>query len=474
MNDVSYDLVVIGGGPGGYVCAIRAAQLGLNVACIESRGALGGTCLNVGCIPSKALLHSSHLFEDANKKFASHGINLGSVNLDLKKMMSRKDKVVSQNVQGIEFLFKKNKVQYIKGRASFGSLPNGQFEINISDTKGKKANTISSKYVVIATGSESSSLKGVEIDEERIVTSTGALSLKKVPKTMTIIGGGVIGLEMGSVWRRLGAEVTVIEYLDHILPPLDSEIRQNMQKILTKQGISFQLGTKVNQVSLEKEKVRIDTESTHDGSLQSSLADVVMLSIGRSPVTSGLGLEDIGVSLAKNGFINVDNSYQTSKPGIYAIGDVIGGMMLAHKAEDEGVCVAEIISGRKSHVNYKAIASVVYTDPEVASIGMTEEEVIKNNIDYNIGKFPFSANSRARANGTSDGFVKLIADKTTDTLLGCHIIGPAAGDLIMEIAVGIEFSTSTEDIARTSHAHPQLGEAIKEAALAIEGRAIHI
>ena len=474
MSNVVYDLVVIGGGPGGYVCAIRAAQLGLKVACIESRGSLGGTCLNVGCIPSKALLHSSHLFEEANKSFASHGINLGNVDLDLSKMMSRKDKVVSQNVQGIEFLFKKNKVQYIKGKASFSSSSTSPIEIFVSNNKGKKVSTIQSKYVVIATGSESASLKGVEIDEERIVSSTGALSLKKVPKSMTIIGGGVIGLEMGSVWRRLGAEVTIIEYLDYILPPLDSEIRLNMQKILTKQGLRFKLATKVNQLVLEKEMVRIDSETTKDGTLESSFSDVVMLSIGRSPVTSGLGLKEIGISVSKDGFIEVDNSYQTSKPGIYAIGDVIGGMMLAHKAEDEGVCVAEIISGRKSHVNYNAIASVVYTDPEVASIGMTEEEAIKRNIDYNIGKFPFSANSRARANGASDGFVKLIADKKTDTLLGCHIIGPAAGDLIMEIAVGIEFSTSTEDIARTSHAHPQLGEAIKEAALAVEGRAIHI
>ena len=474
MSNVVYDLVVIGGGPGGYVCAIRAAQLGLKVACIESRGSLGGTCLNVGCIPSKALLHSSHLFEQANKSFASHGISLGNVDLDLSKMMSRKDKVVSQNVQGIEFLFKKNKVQYIKGKASFSSSSTNPIEIFISNNKGKKVSTIQSKYVVIATGSESASLKGVKIDEERIVSSTGALSLKKVPKSMTIIGGGVIGLEMGSVWRRLGAEVTIIEYLDYILPPLDSEIRLNMQKILTKQGLRFKLATKVNQLVLEKEMVRIDSETTKDGTLESSFSDVVMLSIGRSPVTSGLGLKEIGISVSKDGFIEVDNSYQTSKPGIYAIGDVIGGMMLAHKAEDEGVCVAEIISGRKSHVNYNAIASVVYTDPEVASIGMTEEEAIKRNIDYNIGKFPFSANSRARANGASDGFVKLIADKKTDTLLGCHIIGPAAGDLIMEIAVGIEFSTSTEDIARTSHAHPQLGEAIKEAALAVEGRAIHI
>ena len=469
-----FQATIIGGGPGGYVCAIRAAQLGLKVACIESRGSLGGTCLNVGCIPSKALLHSSHLFEEANKSFESHGINLGNVDLDLSKMMSRKDKVVSQNVQGIEFLFKKNKVQYIKGKASFSSSSTSPIEIFVSNNKGKKVSTIQSKYVVIATGSESASLKGVEIDEERIVSSTGALSLKKVPKSMTIIGGGVIGLEMGSVWRRLGAEVTIIEYLDYILPPLDSEIRLNMQKILTKQGLRFKLATKVNQLVLEKEMVRIDSETTKDGTLESSFSDVVMLSIGRSPVTSGLGLKEIGISVSKDGFIEVDNSYQTSKPGIYAIGDVIGGMMLAHKAEDEGVCVAEIISGRKSHVNYNAIASVVYTDPEVASIGMTEEEAIKRNIDYNIGKFPFSANSRARANGASDGFVKLIADKKTDTLLGCHIIGPAAGDLIMEIAVGIEFSTSTEDIARTSHAHPQLGEAIKEAALAVEGRAIHI
>ncbi len=474
MSNVVYDLVVIGGGPGGYVCAIRAAQLGLKVACIESRGSLGGTCLNVGCIPSKALLHSSHLFEEANKSFASHGINLGNVDLDLSKMMSRKDKVVSQNVQGIEFLFKKNKVQYIKGKASFSSSSTSPIEIFVSNNKGKKVSTIQSKYVVIATGSESASLKGVEIDEERIVSSTGALSLKKVPKSMTIIGGGVIGLEMGSVWRRLGTEVTIIEYLDYILPPLDSEIRLNMQKILTKQGLIFKLATKVNQVVLEKEMVRIDSETTKEGALESSFSDVVMVSIGRSPVTSDLGLKEIGISISKNGFIEVDNSYQTSKSGIYAIGDVIGGMMLAHKAEDEGVCVAEIISGRKSHVNYNAIASVVYTDPEVASIGMTEEETIKRNIDYNIGKFPFSANSRARANGASDGFVKLIADKKTDKLLGCHIIGPAAGDLIMEIAVGIEFSTSAEDIARTSHAHPQLGEAIKEAALAVEGRAIHI
>jgi dihydrolipoamide dehydrogenase len=477
MSASPYDVIIIGGGPGGYVCAIRAAQLGLKTACVESRGALGGTCLNVGCIPSKALLQSSHLYEEANHHFAGHGIKVGDLKLDLKTMMARKDDVVSQNTQGIEFLFKKNKVDYLKGHGSITKAAMGAHEVTVTPEKGK-ADTYTTKNVVIATGSDVTPLPGVEIDEKKIVSSTGALELTKVPKSMVVIGAGVIGLEMGSVWRRLGAEVTVVEYLDFILPPMDAEVRKQMQRILEKQGLVFKLGSKVTGAKATKTGVSLTVEPAHgnkEGGEEETLkADVVLVSIGRRPFTDGLGLDGIGIPVTKHGFVEVDDHFQTNVEGIFAIGDVIGGMMLAHKAEDEGVMVAESLTGQTPHINYDAIASVVYTWPEVAGVGKTEEQLKDAGIKYKSGKFPFTANSRARANGDTDGFVKILADAESDELLGCHIIGPAAGDLIMEVSVGMEFTASAEDIARTCHAHPQLGEAVKEAALAVHKRPIHM
>ncbi|MDG2242764.1 MAG: dihydrolipoyl dehydrogenase [Rhodospirillaceae bacterium] len=474
MSDSSYDVIVIGGGPGGYVCAIRAAQLGLKTACVESRGALGGTCLNVGCIPSKALLQSSHLYEEANEHFADHGIKFVDVKLDLKKMMARKDDVVTQLTQGIEFLFKKNKVDYLKGKGSITKSELGAHEVTVKlDGKGK-AQQITAKNVVIATGSEVTPLPGVEIDEKTIVSSTGALDLKEVPKSMIVIGAGVIGLEMGSVWRRLGADVTVVEYLDFILPPMDAEVRRNMQRILEKQGIKFKLGCKVTGVKAAKSGATVSVEPAAGGKAEDIKANVVLVAIGRRPFTDGLGLDKAGVKVSDRGFVEVDDHFQTNVEGIFAIGDVIGGMMLAHKAEDEGVVVAESLTGLTPHINYDTIASVVYTWPEVAAVGKTEEQLKDAGVKYKFGKFPFTANSRARANGDTDGFVKILADAESDELLGCHIIGPAAGDLIMELSVGMEFTTSAEDIGRTCHAHPQLGEAVKEAALAVHKRSIHM
>ena len=481
MSD-SYDVIVIGGGPGGYVCAIRCAQLGLKTACVESRGALGGTCLNVGCIPSKALLQSSHLYEEANHHLVNHGIKVGDLKLDLKTMMARKDDVVAQNTQGIEFLFKKNKVDYLKGHGAITKAALGAHEITVklasNNGKGGKAETYTAKNVVIATGSDVTPLPGVDIDEKQIVSSTGALELSKVPKSMVVIGAGVIGLEMGSVWRRLGAEVTVVEFLDYILPPMDAEVRKQMQRILEKQGLEFKLGSKVTGAKANKSGVTLTVEPASGdkggGEEETLKADVVLVSIGRRPFTDGLGLDKIGIETDKHGFVSVDDHFQTNVEGIFAIGDVIGGMMLAHKAEDEGVVVAESLAGLTPHINYDAIASVVYTWPEVAGVGKTEEQLKDAGVKYKSGKFPFSANSRARANGDTDGFVKILADAETDELLGCHIIGALAGDLIMEISVGMEFTTSAEDIARTCHAHPQLGEAVKEAALAVDKRPIHM
>ena len=469
----TFDVIVIGGGPGGYVCAIRAAQLGLKTACVENRGALGGTCLNVGCIPSKALLQSSHLFEEANHSFAAHGIKVSKVELDLPTMMARKVDVVKQNTTGIEFLFKKNKVTYIKGTGKIAKAARGAHEIAVRTLDGKDE-TYTAKYVVIATGSETTPLPGVAIDEKQIVTSTGALELTKVPKTMVVIGAGVIGLEMGSVWRRLGAEVTVVEFLDVILPPMDGEVRKQMQRILEKQGMKFRLGTKVTKAEPGKAGVKLTLEPAKGGAAETLDAEVVLVSIGRRPYTAGLGLAEAGVIMTNRGFVQADENFQTNVEGIFAIGDVIGGQMLAHKAEDEGVACAEILSGHTAHINYDAIAGVVYTWPEVAGIGKTEEQLKEAGIAYNSGKFPFSANSRARANGDTDGFVKILADAATDRVLGCHIIGPEAGDLIMEVALGMEFGAAAEDIARTCHAHPQLGEAVKEAALNVAKRAIHI
>jgi len=474
MADSSYDVIVIGGGPGGYVCAIRAAQLGLKTACVESRGSLGGTCLNVGCIPSKALLQSSHLFEEANLHFADHGIKVGDVKLDLKTMMARKDDVVGKTTQGIEFLFKKNKIDYLQGKGSITKTALGAHEITVKPDGKGKAQTYTAKNVVIATGSEVTPLPGVEIDEKKIVSSTGALELSKVPKSMVVIGAGVIGLEMGSVWRRLGSDVTVVEYLDFILPPMDAEVRKQMQRILEKQGMKFKLGAKVTEAKAGKSDVTVKVEPAAGGKAETLKADVVLVAIGRRPFTQGLGLDKAGVKLSDRGFVEVDDHYQTNVEGIFAVGDVIGGMMLAHKAEDEGVVVAESLSGLTPHINYNAIASVVYTWPEVAGVGKSEEQLKDAGTKYKSGKFPFSANARARANGDTDGFVKILADAETDELLGCHIIGPAAGDLIMEISVGMEFTASAEDIARTCHAHPQLGEAIKEAALAVDKRPIHM
>ncbi|MBD24893.1 MAG: dihydrolipoyl dehydrogenase [Candidatus Marinimicrobia bacterium] len=472
MSD-TFDVIVIGGGPGGYVCALRAAQLGLKAACVESRGALGGTCTNVGCIPSKALLQSSHLFDEANHSFSGHGIKVGKIGIDLPTMLARKDQVVDQNRQGIEFLLKKNKVTYIKGFGRISKVKTSSHEITVKEDGGKDTTYIA-KYIVLATGSEVTPLRGIKVDEKQIVSSTGALKLNEVPESMVVIGAGVIGLEMGSVWRRLGSSVTVVEFLDFILPPMDGEVRKQMQRILEKQGIKFKLGHKVTEAKAGKDGVLLKVEPAKGGAADTLKADTVLLAIGRRPYIDGLGLKEAGVKVTDNGFVETDQNYQTNIEGIFAIGDVIGGQMLAHKAEDEGVACAEILAGQPGHVNYEAIASVVYTWPEAAGVGKTEEELREDGIAYKVGKFPFTANGRARCNGDTNGFAKILADEKTDRVLGCHIVGAEAGDLIMEIAVGMEFGASSEDIARTCHAHPQLGEVIKEAALAADGRALHI
>ena len=461
-----YDLVVIGGGPGGYVAAIRASQLGMKVACVEMRGTLGGTCLNVGCIPSKHLLHASHAFHEAKHGFAKLGVVTKGVALDLNQMMSSKNEVVSGLTQGIEFLFKKNKVDYVQGRGEIL----GPGKVKVALDKGERI--LDTKHILIATGSESTPLPGVVVDEKKIVTSTGALDLKKVPKKLVVIGGGVIGLEMGVVWRRLGAEVEVIEFLDKILPTMDAELSKTMQRTLKKQGFSFRLGTKVTGAKTTRSGVNLTVEPAKGGKVEQVEADVVLVSIGRRPYTRGLGLEKVGVETDR-GKIKINSHYQTNVAGIWAIGDVVDGPMLAHKAEDEGVVAVELMSGQAGHIDYDCIPSVVYTDPEVASVGRTEEELKAQGLDYKVGKFPFQANSRARASGGGDGFVKILADSDTDQVLGAHIIGPDAGTLIAEIALGMEFGASSEDIARTCHAHPTLNEAVKEAALAVEGRQIH-
>tara|TARA_R110000787_G_scaffold16622_33_gene51092 strand:- start:2616 stop:4037 length:1422 start_codon:yes stop_codon:yes gene_type:complete len=472
MSD-TYDVVIIGGGPGGYVCAIKAAQLGLKTACVEMRGALGGTCLNVGCIPSKALLHSSHLYESAQHEFAEHGIEVGSPKVDLDKMLARKDKVVVDLTSGIEFLFKKNKVDYFKGRGSIESATSVRVE-KVKGLDGSEDKTLSTKNIVIATGSESTPLKGVDVDEKQIVSSTGALSLKKVPKKLAVIGAGVIGLEMGSVWRRLGAEVTVIEFLDRILPGMDGELAKQSQRILGKQGINFKLGTKVTGAKKTKTAVTLTMEPVKGGDAEEFKADVVLVAIGRRPYTEGLGLEKVGVKLDDRGRVAVDEYFQTEVEGIFAIGDAIVGPMLAHKAEEDGVAIAEMLAGEAGHVDYDKVPGVVYTTPEIASVGKTEEALKEAGIDYAVGKFPFSANSRARAVSDTAGFVKILTDKKTDTVLGVHIVGPLAGDLIAEAVMALEFGASAEDIARISHAHPQMGESVKEAAMAAwTGKAIH-
>ena len=470
MSDTQYDLVVIGGGPGGYVAAIRAAQLGLKVACVEKRGALGGTCLNVGCIPSKALLHSSEKFEEAGHGLAVHGVETGAVTLNLKAMLERKDKVVSDNVKGIEFLFKKNKIDYIRGAGSLA----GAGTVAVAPSGGGAAQTLSAKSIVLATGSDVMPLPGVAIDEKTIVSSTGALALGKVPKHLVVVGGGVIGLELGSVWRRLGARVTVVEFLDRILPGMDGEIAKNFQRILKKQGFEFKLGAKVTGAKTGKSGVTLTVEPTKGGAAETIEGDVVLVAIGRRPYTEGLGLDKAGVEVDARGFIKIDGHFRTTAPGIYAIGDCVPGPMLAHKAEDEGVACAEGIAGKPGHVNYDAIPGIVYTWPEVAAVGKTEEQLKEAGIAYKSGKFPFSANGRARAMEATDGFVKILADAATDRILGAHIIGPEAGTLIHEVVTAMEFGGSAEDLARICHGHPTLAEAIKEAALAVDGRTIHI
>jgi len=465
----AFDVIIIGGGPGGYVCAIRAAQLGMKVACVEKRATLGGTCLNVGCIPSKALLQSSEEFHHATHALADHGVLVNGVKLDLARMQARKAEVVGANVKGIEFLFKKNKVTWLQGAGRIAEAPtSGLGKVDVDGT------VYETKHIVIATGSESIPLPDVEVDEQSIVTSTGALELDAVPGHMVVIGGGVIGLELGSVWRRLGAEVTVVEFLDRITPTMDGEISKHFQRILAKQGIKFRLSTKVAAATKLDRGVSLTLEPNHGGATEELRADIVLLAIGRRPFTAGLGLTEAGVALDERGRIRTDAHYATNVPGIHAIGDVITGPMLAHKAEEEGVALAELLAGQAGHVNYSVIPSIVYTDPEAAAIGQTEEELKAANIAYNIGKFPFTANGRARAMGSMEGFVKILADKTTDKILGAHIIGPDAGTLIAEIATAMEFGASAEDVARTCHAHPSLNEAVKEAALAVAGRALHI
>ena len=459
MSD--YDVVIIGGGPGGYVCAIRAAQLGLKVACVEGRGALGGTCLNVGCIPSKALLHASELVHESNHTFDKMGISIGEATVDMPKMLDYKDGVIKSNTDGIEFLFKKNKVDYVKGWGKITAAG----EVTVGDQ------VLKTKNIVIATGSEPASLPGVEVDEERIVTSTGALDLQQIPKRLVVIGAGVIGLELGSVWGRLGSEITVVEFLDEITPGQDAEVQRNFQKILAKQGFNFILGAAVQ--SVEKgAALTVHYKTRKDEADHTLEADVVLVATGRRPYTEGLGLEEIGIE-TERGMVKTDAHWQTNVPGIYAIGDVIAGPMLAHKAEDEGMAIAVHIAGRHGHVNYDVIPGVIYTAPEVASVGKTEQQLKADGHAYKVGKFGFMANGRAKANFVTDGFVKILADKATDRILGAHIIGPAAGDLIHEICVAMEFGGSAEDLAMTCHAHPTYSEAVREAALACGDGPIH-
>ena len=458
----SYDLIVIGSGPGGYVCAIRAAQLGMKVACVEGRETLGGTCLNVGCIPSKALLHASHQLHEAEHNFAKMGLKGKTPSVDWKQMLAYKDEVIDGNTKGIEFLFKKNKVDWIKGWASIPAA--GKVKVG-SDTH-------EAKNIVIATGSEVSTLPGVEIDEKTVVSSTGALELGKIPKDLIVIGAGVIGLELGSVYARLGANVQVIEFLNAITPGMDAEVQKTFQRTLKKQGLGFTMGAAVQSVAVKNNKATVTYKLNKDDSEHTLTADTVLVATGRRPFTDGLGLADLGVEMETRGQIKT-NGYATNIPGLYAIGDAITGPMLAHKAEDEGIAVAEILAGQKPHINYNIIPGVIYTHPEVANVGQTEEELKKEGRAYKVGKFSFMGNGRAKANFAADGFVKILADKTTDRILGAHIIGPMAGDLIHEICVAMEFGAAAEDLARTCHAHPTYSEAVREAALACGDGAIH-
>ncbi|MGO4716460.1 dihydrolipoyl dehydrogenase [Bradyrhizobium sp. 2TAF24] len=465
----SYDLIVIGTGPGGYVCAIRAAQLGLKVAVVEKNPTLGGTCLNVGCMPSKALLHASELFEETEHSFAKMGIGVSKPKLDLPAMMNFKQEGIDGNVKGVDFLMKKNKIDVLRGTGRI--LGAGKVEVRAADGK---AETHDTRNIVIATGSDVTRLKGIEIDEKRVVSSTGALSLDKVPEKLLVIGAGVIGLELGSVWRRLGAKVTVVEFLDRILPGMDGEIAKQFQRILEKQGVSFKLGAKVTGVDASGKTLKAQVEAAAGGSPETIETDVVLVAVGRVPYTEGLGLKEAGVALDNRGRVQTDAHLATSVPGIYAIGDVIAGPMLAHKAEDEGVAVAEIIAGQAGHVNYDVIPGVVYTTPEVAAVGKTEEELKQAGVAYTVGKFPFTANGRSKVNQTTEGLVKILADAKTDRVLGVHIVGREAGEMIHEAAVLMEFGGSAEDLARTCHAHPTRSEAIKEAALGVAKRSIHM
>ncbi|KAF0122705.1 MAG: dihydrolipoamide dehydrogenase [Xanthobacteraceae bacterium] len=465
---MSYDLIVIGTGPGGYVCAIRAAQLGMKVAVVEKRKTHGGTCLNIGCIPSKALLHASELFDEAGHGFKAFGIEVPAPKLNLKQMMVHKQETIDGNVNGVAFLMKKHKIDQHFGRGAI-TAP-GKVSVTADDGK---VTEIEAKSIVIATGSEVTPLPGVAIDEKQIVSSEGALELTKVPGKLVVIGAGVIGLELGSVWRRLGAEVHVIEYLDRILPGMDGEVAKQFQRILGKQGMTFQLGAKVTAARASKKGVALTVEPAAGGEAQTVEADVVLVAIGRRPYTEGLGLEGVGVALER-GRVVIDDHFKTNVPGIYAIGDVVRGPMLAHKAEDEGIAVAEIIAGKAGHVNYDCIPGVVYTYPEVATVGRSEEDLKAAGVAYNVGKFPFTANGRARANRATDGFVKVLADAATDKVLGVHIVGAGAGEMIHEAVVLMEFGGSAEDLGRSTHAHPTMSEAVKEAALAVDKRAIHM
>jgi len=464
-----FDIIVIGTGPAGYVCAIRAAQLGMSVAVVEKRATHGGTCLNIGCIPSKALLHASELFSEALHRFGRMGIGVGAPQLDLKQMMAFKQEAIDGNTKGIDFLFKKNKITVVRGTGRLAKAG----EVEVSGEGGAK-DIHRAKSIVIATGSEPAVLHGITIDEKQIVSSTGALLFEKVPKQLLVIGAGVIGLELGSVWRRLGAEVTVVEYLDRILPGMDLETAKQFQRLLTRQGFAFKLASKVTAAEKLKSSVKVSIEPAQGGEQELIETEAVLVAVGRVPYTGGLGLDEAGVRRDEKGRVGVDDHFKTSAQGIYAIGDVIYGAMLAHKGEDEGIALAELLAGQAGHVNYGVIPSVIYTAPEVAAVGKTEEELKQAGIEYKAGKFPFLANARAKSNQTGDGFVKVLADAKTDRVLGVHIIGPMAGELIHECAVLMEFGGSSEDLARTCHAHPTFSEAVKEAALAVDGRAIHV
>ena len=473
-DETPFDVVVIGAGPGGYVAAIRAAQLGLRVACVDRRARLGGTCLNIGCIPSKALLQASEKYAEARHTLARFGVGTGRVSLDLARMMAHKDDVVAANTRGVAHLFEKNGVARITGTARIVAAPRGGAGTVAVTADDGTATTLRARHIVVAAGSDTQPLPGVEIDEERVVSSTGALALAQVPKRLVVVGAGYIGLELGSVWQRLGAAVTVVEFLDRITPGIDGEVATAFQRTLRRQGLGFSLSRRVTGVERLKSKLKVAVEPAGGGAAETVDCDVVLVAIGRRPATGGLGLDEVGVATDAQGFVEIDEAFQTTAEGVFAIGDCVRGPMLAHKAEDEGVACAEILAGEAAHVNYGAIPAIVYTSPEVAAVGKTEEELAAAGVDYRAGSFPFTANGRARANLATDGFVKLLADAASDRILGAHIIGPDAGTLIHELVLAIEFGASAEDVARTCHGHPTLAEAVKEAALAVAGRPIHI